>query len=123
MSGISAGLTVSNCSTGVRKTAPDAASLFGGVPVRGGAKRRARSPASPVETIGSNPDHVWSRSRLVLDAAVGFVSVYELEDAKLKDESTKYWWFGPAELKELYLREQASGNTPIIGPKFTSDRS
>lgn len=43
--------------------------------------------------------------------------------AKLKDESTKYWWFGPAELKELYLRERASGNTQIIGPKFTSDRS
>ena len=32
----------------------------------------------------------------------------QLEDAKLKDESTKYWWFGPAELKELYLRERAS---------------
>ena len=25
--------------------------------------------------------------------------------AKLSDETTKYWWFGPAELCELYLRE------------------
>jgi len=25
--------------------------------------------------------------------------------ARLRDESTKYWWFGPAELKELYCHE------------------
>ena len=25
--------------------------------------------------------------------------------AMLQDESTKYWWFGPAELCELYERE------------------
>lgn len=28
--------------------------------------------------------------------------------AKLSDESTKYWWFGPAELCELYMREVAA---------------
>ena len=26
----------------------------------------------------------------------------------LQDESTKYWWFGPAELCELYMRERDS---------------
>lgn len=26
----------------------------------------------------------------------------------LQDESTKYWWFGPAELCELYMRESDS---------------
>ncbi len=27
--------------------------------------------------------------------------------AMLQDESTKYWWFGPAELSELYGQEVA----------------
>ena len=27
--------------------------------------------------------------------------------AMLQDESTKYWWFGPAELCELYVQEIA----------------
>ena len=31
--------------------------------------------------------------------------------AMLQDESTKYWWFGPAELCELYVQEDSQGET------------
>ena len=32
--------------------------------------------------------------------------------AMLQNESTKYWWFGPAELCELYRQEVDQGETP-----------
>ena len=28
----------------------------------------------------------------------------------LEDEKSKYWWFSPAELSELYLRGEQNGN-------------